>query len=439
MISISLESKIRRIGLSVALVLTASSLLVSVLRFDFAANLGRSTRVSVLERAATLDPANPKLRHRLGWLEFTSHGMDGLSASAAAIQDLRRATELAPSKSSYWADLARACEFTGDRACSSQALATALSLNPMTPRLHWVTANYDVRAGDVEGAIGEFRKVLSLDPEYAQAIFQVGVRVIGDPDLVWQRIIPENLRPQLDVMYATFLCEDGHADVAARVWQRIVSAPEPFSLPDAKAYLERLISLQRYGDAETVWQELGRRNMIPPGEVAAGNLVYNGGFEQPSLDAGFDWHYSQPPYVVVDPAAADPHGGSRCLHVQFPVKHNEDYEPAYEFVPVEPGREYVLSAYSRSEDITSDSGLCLRVMDPAHDGDLDVTTEATIGTTPWHQISVKFVTGAATSVVRVSVSRRRSRSYPPDISGAFWLDDVSMRRTENLPADIAQK
>jgi hypothetical protein len=246
-------------------------------------------------------------------------------------------------------------------------------------------------------------------------------------------------RTQLDLKYATFLCDTGNADVASRVWQRISSASEPVTLADAGAYLQRLISLARYRDAESVWQELGRRGMIRTDGGASGNRVYNGGFEQPSLKTGFDWYFSQLPYAVVDPFAGDPHSGRRCLKVEFPVKHNEEYEPAYQWVPVEPGREYELEAYARSASITSDSGLRLRVTDPARPGDLDADTEATLGTTPWHQVSLRFHTGASTEVVRLSLWRPRSRSYPPGISGSFWLDDVSIRQIESLPRDLAQK
>jgi hypothetical protein len=425
--------------LGAALLVSATALLAPVLKSGIASALGYSMRISSVQRAVALDPANAKLWDKLGWLEFTSDGLDSFGPPADAIRDLRRATGLAPEEASYWADLGRACESAQDPTCAVQAFNAALSLSPMTPRLHWLKANHDVRAGDMDDATREFRKVLSLDPEYAGAVFEVCVRVAGTPELVWQQIIPRNERAQLDLKYASFLCDAGRPDVASRVWQQILLAAEPFTLADASAYLQRLFSLARYRDAEDVWKELVRRSMIPAGDGSAGNLVYNGGFEWPSLKTGFDWTFSQPPYALVDPSGDNPYEGRRCLRIEFPVKRNEEYEPAYEWVPVERNREYQLDAYARSESITSDSGLRLRVKDPEHPGDLDAASDSATGTTPWHRVSLRFHSGASTEVVRVSVWRPRSRSYPPEISGTFWLDDISIRQVQSLRREVAQK
>ncbi len=52
--------------------------------------------------------------------------------------------------------------------------------------------------------------------------------------------------------------------------------------------------------------------------------------------------------------------------MEFTVSRNDQYVPLYELVPVAPNQVYLLTAYVRSQDITSDSGPRLQVQDPFH-------------------------------------------------------------------------
>ena len=439
MISISLQSRARRLTFALALFLPAIVLLASILRLAVAATLGGSMQIGAVRQGLALDSGNPEIQHRLGWLESTVDRFEGFGASANTVSDLRRAVRLAPAEPSYWSDLAAACESAGDIACAAQAFDTAEALNPSAPGVHWLVANYELRAGKTEESLAEFRRTLERDPEYAGPIFQICVQVLGDPGLVSTRVIPPSQRSQLAVPYANFLCDAGDPEAAFAVWTEVASRQEEFSFADVTDYLRRLVWLARFSDAEAVWTELRRRKMLPAGNETPENLVYNGGFEFSPLKAGFDWYYSQPPYVAVDPSAGMAYHGHQCLRLEFPVKRNEEYEAAYEFVPVEAGQHYELSAFVRSEAITSDTGPTLRITDPMHPDDLTVVAETTVGTTAWHQISLVFDTTPRTQIVRLSVWRPRSRTYPPDISGSFWLDDVTLRPVSSRTGEMAEQ
>ncbi len=165
--------------------------------------------------------------------------------------------------------------------------------------------------------------------------------------------------------------------------------------------------------------------------TSEGNLVFNGGFESVPLQAGFDWHFQQQTYVESDFADSRAHGGQRALRLDFTVPNNSEYEPAYEFIPVSPGQSYILSAYVRSEHITSDSGPRLLLSDPRCKTCLRIETADTTGTVGWHQVAVRFTAPLSARVLRLSLWRPRSRSFPMDISGQFWLDDVSLRRASD--------
>ena len=89
-----------------------------------------------------------------------------------------------------------------------------------------------------------------------------------------------------------------------------------------------------------------------------------------------------------------------------------------------PQQSYTLTAYGRSESLTSDSGPRLRVLDAACPRCLNVSTESVVGTKDWSPATVTFTTGSETRFVRLSVWRPRGRTFPMDISGRSWLDKV---------------
>ncbi len=410
-------------------VVTLLSLFIAVknIRIAIASTLGRSTKLSELRRAVALDPANPELQHWLGLVYLYASQEPN---PAEGLNHLRRATELNPYKPFYWSDLASACESIDDRACADGAFERALNLSPMTPRLHWLTAHYYLRTDRPETARLHFHRLLELSPNYAWPTFRLCLQAWGDPEVIWQKVLPDN--PSLKVAYVNFLSAQGEADFAYRVWAQTVvqngahASPLPLAL--AEPYLDRLLDLGRNREAFSVWQDLQRLGIVE--KPAAGdqdNLVFNGDFEQVPLNAGFDWRYREAPYPsldFLDPAA---YQGVRCLRLDFTVKRNEDYEPVYQIVPVVPHQEYLLMAYVRSENITSDSGPRLRVMDIVCPDCLNVSSETTVGTTLWHVVSLRFSTGAPTQFVRLSVWRPRSRTFPTEITGSFWLDAVSLK------------
>jgi tetratricopeptide (TPR) repeat protein len=422
----SLRSRLRT-GLFVLSVAAPGLFFVlPTLRIATASVLERRDGLWEVQKALALDPANPEIHRRLGILECCI--LDSPDA-AQGLEQLRQATELAPLQSLYWWNLGSACESNGDLSCADAAFERALSLNPMDPQAHWVVANYYLRTHRSSTALAQFRRLLELglESDYTAPTFEVCLRAVDDPEAVFRQVLAGQ-GPALELRYVDYLSLHGQPDAAYRVWGLAVANTPPFPLALAKPYLERLLDLHRYQEAWGVWQDLERLGIVKrPVEDDPNNLVFNGGFEQEPLNAGFDWHFGEASFLSFDSADPGAHHGKRCLRLDFTVQRNEAYQPADQLVPVVPGREYELAAYARSENITSDSGPGLRVSDPLHPENLDVSTETTVGTTPWHPIHLAFRPGPETHFVVLSVWRPRGRTFPSEISGSFWLDDVTLK------------
>ena len=395
------------------------------IRIALAATLGESTAPADLRRALAHDPANPRLHQRLGLLH--SYSIEDRDP-AEGVKHFRRATELNPHGAGYWLDLAKACLSMGDTASADTALNRALELSPMSPRTRWTAANHYYQTDRLEAAWPQFRRFLELSPAYAPATFQLCLRASGDPQLIFEKVVPSGSNPRLKLMYVGFLSAHGQIDFAYRVWVQTVANAPPFPFAWARSYLDRLLALGRDHEAVGMWKDLERLGIVTlPSTEEADNLVFNGNFERPPLKAGFDWRSRAFPFLEFDFQDATAYQGTGCLRLDFTVKNNAEREALYQIVPVASNQTYLLKAYVRSENITSDSGPRLRVLDPACPGCLSVSSETTVGTTSWHPVSLNFSTGPQTRLVRLSVWRARSRTFPTEITGSFWLDAVSVK------------
>ena len=394
-------------------------------RTIFISELGESLQVETVQRAVAWDPGNPEFHHRLAMILCDSFGD---ADRAEGLKQLRRAIELNPLAARYWSDLAWVCELSNDTACATQSMQQAIKLSPMTPQLHWVAANTFLRTGQRDAAMAEFRSLLELDPTYAPATFHVCLGSLGDSQLILQKVLPMRNEPRMKLEYLNFLITNEMPGQADKVWEQVVESKTPFAFPLATPYIEHLLAFGLDEEAQKAWRDLEKLGIIPnPDPDQEGNLVYNGDFEHTPFNAGLDWRNELGPSVNMDLSDPSAHSGKFCARVDFTVSRNEDRMLLYQFVPVAPSQAYLLTAYVRSRDITSDSGPRLEVLDAAHSTGPHVLSETTVGTTPWHQVSLKFCAGPETKLVRLSLGRERSRTFPTEITGSFWLDTVVLK------------
>lgn len=375
---------------------------------------------SVGRRLLPLDAEDPRLHDRLGQAcRDTDPG--------GSLRYFRRAIQLSPESRLYWEDLELACESQGDTRCEDQAGERLVQLCPMVPAYHWLAAQSGLRQNRLDVAYKHFRRLLELDPVYVAPTL-TSLREVQKPEAIFQNLLAGSRNAKLKVGYVDFLSSQEDHDTAYRIWRLVAAGSGSFPFSSAAPYLDRLIDLGRIQEAVNVWQDLERLGVVEKNEVKENdNLVFNGDFERTPLNSGFDWRACRTTYLAADFSAPGAYHGAHCLRLDFTVGRNDEYEPVFQIVPVLPLHAYMLQAFVRAEDLTSDSGLRLRVSDTQPGGFADAISETTVGTTPWHAVRLSFSTGPQTRAVRLSVWRPRSRAFPTEISGTCWLDAVSLR------------
>lgn len=422
-IGVPLRRTLPRVLFALAIAWVVLPLGYEAVRIGAAAALSARGQETDVSRAMAFDPASPRLYEQMGQIERASSN----AGTAESIPWFRKAVELEPDSGFYWENLGQTCQFAGDQQCASDSFSRALQLGPMSPRVLWLAANQDLLVDSAGTAASRFRHLLALDPTYADAVFAICLRAYGNPRFLEERILPSGSSSALRLSFVAFLTKQGDFWSANRIWKELVSARTQLDFSLTDPYLEKLISAGRIAQAVEVWRDLQRLGTLPgAGSGETDNLVFNPGFERKPLNAGFGWRSPNVPYVNAEFADPSAHRGNRCLRIDYVSAENQASEPVYELIPVSGSQTYRLTAWVRSQAVASDSGPRLRLADPGHADCPQAETSATVGTTPWHPVSLTFSTCSQTKLIRLWVWRPRANDFSNTIEGHFWLDDVTL-------------
>lgn len=405
--------------LSLGLLLAACFVLAA--RGAVANLLAAQESADAFARAARWDRADPEFFSRY------ARKLAGQSRDADLNEIARayaQATRLGPRRAENWAGLGQALDLAGDDSGAMRAYQRALQLFPRSPDINWEFANSLLRLGDTAAAIAPWRTAIEGDPALR----------VGAFDLAWRAGISRDeilaaLPAREDILsaYLDYLDASGRIDAADGAWKRMLALPRQVNFDSACRYFDALLYAHRVDELQPVWAAL--RSPEPAGigpPRNAANRIANGGFEEPMVNGGFGWRFTNIEGADVSLDTEIVHSGSRSLLVHFDGKHNLEFAHVVQYVMVEPDTRYRFVAYARSEGITTDSGPRITVYDAYDRTALAVATEGVIATTSWQEQNLEFRTGPRTKLLVVQVTRPTSRKLDNQIAGSLWLDDLSL-------------
>jgi hypothetical protein len=123
---------------------------------------------------------------------------------------------------------------------------------------------------------------------------------------------------------------------------------------------------------------------------------------------------------------SEKHSGGQSLRILFNGHENINFEDVCHNITPEPGTRYMLTAWVRTESLTSSEGVRLQIFVFTATNPESVRTEAVSGTQAWKQIQLSWVAPPGARFGLICVKRNMSDMPGSDIQGAAWIDDVSM-------------
>jgi Tetratricopeptide repeat len=415
--------RVLMISVTVAFLLTTAW----IVKTYFAGRAGHVLTIDSLRLATRLNPGNSTYHVQLGRLYQYSITNPRPNE---AIQQFQEAVKANPYDPQAWINLAAAHEFQGDTSKAEEDLQHASSLAPNLPAYQWTIGNYFLLHENTQEAFRHLKVVLAGSRQYDHTVFNVAWKASNNAAQILQELIPNSLPAEFS--YLNYLVTERRMPEAEALWKRIAAGPNTFDPLEASDYIDTLIKTGRADAAYQAWTDLQGLGLVhrPPGGPTQ-NLVTNGNFEDPLLNMGFAWRIQDVHGVYAGPDTATFHSPGHSLSVQFTGKQNLDYHQIFQFVKVSPNHKYELDAFMKTQNITSDSGPRLEVVDAYDPRVLNKFTPGMTGTSGgWNPLNMEFTTGPKTQVLLVLLVRPPSKADDDTaITGRVWLDDVQISST----------
>jgi tetratricopeptide (TPR) repeat protein len=402
------------------LLLLGPSLLVALTYIGFATTQYLAAYVSErpdlvsLQRAVKLSPGNAEYDYRVG----RYFSLVALSPAEAA-QSYRSAVALDPHRARYWFGLAAAYQILGEKERQLDALARAIQVDPKTPDVAWQAANLYLVQGETTKAMSEFRVVLENDPYLEGAALQLCWRANPDVDALLRDVVPP-----VQSVYASFLdflISRKQLAAASKVWMQMVQLHQPVEAHHVFEYVRYLIAEREVAQARQVWRQATAICDLSNYQPSSANLVINGDFSLPLLNAGLDWLYEKPAGVSFALDPTESHLSTHSLLISFAGAAIEDVG-IRQLVPVDPDRRYDFSAYFKAPSMEGAGGLRFAVQD-FYSGTTLFVSDTLNNAEVWKQVSGTFTSGLDTKLLVIRVQRIPAGS---PIRGNLWIDGVRL-------------
>jgi len=366
--------------------------------------------------AGTADCAVRLVRCGLFWCEQEAFAK---CVDRSRTETVAAALRRNPGSGFLWADMADAYAKSGNREQAWKCYERAMELAPAVPAVLMRAATFQFVYGEPGNALPQTKAVLNLVRGYDGAVFSLYDRM----GLTTSDVLKEGLPATKEAAYAylSHLISTRNVEGAIQAWSWV----RRNSLNDdalAASYVEFLLGEGRGREAVKTWSaQLGDRR----GGYGVSTWIYNGDFEREFSGSVLDWRSFPVDHVRVQRAEGEGRNGSSALRVTFDGKANVEYRHTSQRTWLEPGP-HRLIAWVRSEGVTTDEGVILRVADVEAPARFSVATEPILGTRPWSRIELPFTVPPDTRQLMVQLARRPSRKFDNKIRGTVWVDDVAI-------------
>lgn len=361
----------------------------------------------------------------VGWLGSHARGnLDlGLNhvqrAPNVALPHLQAAIAANPADGRSYAALALIYETRGALAKADALMATAAKMSPQRSDVQLQAGAYWTWRGDYARALGHLDTVLRHRPDLYATLFPELLKILESP--ANQPAFVALLQKPVPWWPAFFIHAARLADTvetARRLYS--LQSKTPLPVEALSAYLERLQKDDHWVDAWFVWA-----NSLTKDEITQSGHVYNGSFERPITNLGFDWISRRDAAVIMETAATYGTTGERALHLLFRGLRVH-FQHLHQNLLLPPGR-YFLQGRVRPERLEAPQGMQWVVYCQGRSEPL-AATETFRGSDQWTRFRTEFVVSEGCPVQKLQLELAGRIQMDYDVSGGIWFDDLAIEQ-----------
>lgn len=372
-----------------------------------------------------------ELKAPVAALEWDAHHPDALlklglrdtvENPEAALARLRAAVAANPAEGRAYAALGRLLEGRGEAELARQAMETASRLAPQRSDVQMEVAAYWMRQGDFARSLKHWDSVLRHRGGMRPRAFPELLQLAADPG--HHGAFLSLLKQPVSWWPAFFMHAARHAPDAntVRVLFNLQQEGPNAATPDMlRAYLARLQKDGAWLEAWFVWL-----NSLSKEQIRDMAYLYNGSFEAPFSNLGFDWIQQKHPAVSLDRVGTYETSGERALRVRFRGLRLK-FAHLQQYLMLPPG-EFYLQGRARPDNLQAEQGMqwalyCLGETTPV------AVTDRYRGSTPWTRFRTRFSIppdGCSVQMLRLELAGTVGLDF--DAAGTIWFDDLRIEQ-----------
>jgi hypothetical protein len=279
-----------------------------------------------------------------------------------------------------------------------------------------------MRKGNIERALEHWNTVLRHRPDLHAQVFPELLQLAADP--VHRAAFLPLLKQPMPWWPAFFMLATRQAPEVntVRVLFNLQQGGPNAATPDMlRAYLDRLQSEDEWLEAWFIWL-----NSLSKKQIDKMAYVYNGSFEMPLSNLGFDWIVQKHPAVSLDTASTYDTSGERALRVSFRGLRVK-FQHLHQYLILPPG-DYALQGRVRPDKLQAEQGMQWALYCLGQDEPLAVSDRFR-GSEPWTRFRTDFSipsAGCPVQMLRLELAGVIQLDF--DAIGTIWYDNLVIKQ-----------
>lgn len=327
-----------------------------------------------------------------------------------------------PLESRAFRVLAQHADALGDTKKAFDLYAITVSHRPRDLISQRWLFNHHVLAGSFESALPHLDAMFRAKPELMASLSEQlsMMATLEQTQPAFARLLSAR-PPWRDPALNQILRVSKDIDGLSRLLQLLSAAPGGLESAFLGRWIDRLIQERRFADAYVQWVGL-----LPDNQQERIANVFNGDFEWPLLNAGFDWRIDPVEGAHVDVVPTENPRSGHALRISFDDRR-VPFQHVRQWLLLSPGA-WRLKGRVRADDLRTERGLVWEVRCVGSGAEL-AQSEPLRGAFAWQWFNTDFdVPGEGCDTQELVLSIPARISSEQHIGGVAWFDDILINR-----------